>query len=130
MRALLLALPLSLLVLLGGPVLAETADERVVLNALSQPDAILIDVRTPEEFAQGALPGARQIEFDRIAGQIAAIAPDKNQPIVLYCRSGRRSGIAQQTLHELGYHNVTNAGGYEKLSHAVAAQQTPACSNC
>jgi phage shock protein E len=130
MRTLLLALPLSLLVLLGGPVLAETADERVVLNALSQPDAILIDVRTPEEFAQGALPGARQIEFDRIAGQIAAIAPDKNQPIVLYCRSGRRSGIALQTLYELGYHNVTNAGGYEKLSHAVAAQQTPACSNC
>jgi phage shock protein E len=130
MRTTLLALPLFLLVMLGGPLQAETSEERVALSALNQPETLVIDVRTPEEFAEGALPGARQIEFNRIAEQIAAIAPDKNQPIVVYCRSGRRSDIALQTLNKMGYQNVINAGGYELLSNALHKQQTPACSNC
>ena len=130
MRSILFALPLFLLMLTCTAVRAENAEERVAINALSLPDAVLIDVRTPEEFAQGALPGARQIEFEQIAEQISAIAPDKSQPVILYCRSGRRSGIAMKTLNEMGYHNVINAGGYERLSHALNTQSAPACSNC
>ncbi len=70
-----------------------------------------IDVRSAAEYESGHLPGARNIEFDRIGAQIAAVTQDKDQAIVLYCKSGRRSGFAKQTLLELGYRNVHNAGG-------------------
>lgn len=76
---------------------------------------LVIDVRTPGEFAQGHVAGALNIPYDEIAGRIAAVAPDKNRHIVLYCRSGRRSGIALQTLQSLGYQHVENAGAYEDL---------------
>jgi phage shock protein E len=130
MRSVLFSIPFLLLMLTCTAAQADNADERVALNAMSQPDAVLIDVRTPEEFAEGSLPGARQIEFDQIAEQIAAVAPDKSKPVILYCRSGRRSGIAQKTLADLGYSNVIDAGGYERLLHALNAQPAPACSNC
>ncbi len=74
-------------------------------------EPLWIDVRTAEEFAGGHLPGARNIDFDRIGERIAAVTQDKDQPIVLYCKSGRRSGFAKQTLEQLGYRNVLNAGG-------------------
>lgn len=75
------------------------------------PVPLWIDVRTAAEYESGHLPGARNIEFDRIGAQIAAITQDKDQAIVLYCKSGRRSGFAKQKLLELGYRNVLNAGG-------------------
>lgn len=75
------------------------------------PDPLWIDVRTAAEYESGHLPGARHIEFDRIGAQIAALTLDRDQRIVLYCKSGRRSGFAKQTLIELGYRNVHNAGG-------------------
>lgn len=74
-----------------------------------------IDVRTPGEYAQGHLEGAINVPLDVIARQIARHAPDKSAPIALYCRSGRRSAMAQDILLELGYTNVTNKGGYDDL---------------
>ncbi|WP_394561927.1 rhodanese-like domain-containing protein [Aquipseudomonas alcaligenes] len=112
MRHLLLCLGLALSPLAA---LAGDIDQAAALSALQQPNAVLIDVRTQEEFAAGALPGASLIPHEQIAQRIAAVAPDKNAPVVLYCRSGRRSGIAQDRLLELGYSNVINAGGYEQL---------------
>lgn len=111
MRTLLLSLSLSLSLSAN----AGEIDQPAALAALKEPGAVLIDVRTPEEFASGTLPGATPIPHEQIAQRIAALAPDKNAPIVLYCRSGRRSGIAQDRLLELGYSNVINAGGYEQL---------------
>ena len=115
MRTLLLSLCLSL------PLAAQAGeiDEPAALKALQRSDAVLIDVRTEEEFASGALPGAHLIPHEQIAQRIAAVAPDKNAPIVLYCRSGRRSGIAQDNLQALGYTQVINAGGYEQLQPAL-----------
>lgn len=81
-----------------------------------------IDVRTPEEFASGHLPGARNIEFDQIGAQIAAVTQDRNQTIVLYCKSGRRSGFARQTLLELGYRNVRNAGGVSDVLRRAGSE--------
>ncbi|MOA65778.1 Thiosulfate sulfurtransferase PspE precursor [compost metagenome] len=48
------------------------------------------------------------------------MAADKNTPIVLYCRSGRRSAIAKDSLAQLGYRNLINAGGYDQLKLALA----------
>ncbi|MFQ5675120.1 MAG: rhodanese-like domain-containing protein, partial [bacterium] len=80
----------------------------------TQPD-LWIDVRTPEEYATGHLQGALNIPHDAIGDRIPDVAPDKHQAIRLYCRSGRRAGIAKATLEELGYANVFNEGGYEEI---------------
>lgn len=78
-------------------------------------EGIWIDVRSAEEFQQGHLEGAINIEHTEIANKISQIAPDKNQPINLYCRSGRRAEVALNELKKLGYSNITNHGGYEDL---------------
>lgn len=117
------------LALLSLPALAAPTDDAAALSALQHPDAVLIDVRSAEEFASGSLPGARRIGHEEIAEQIATLAPDKSTPIVLYCRSGRRSSIAQDTLQALGYSNVSNAGGYEDFKLVLRDAHMP-CSNC
>ncbi|MDO4427535.1 MAG: rhodanese-like domain-containing protein [Moraxella sp.] len=74
-----------------------------------------IDVRSSDEYNAGHLMGAINIVHTDIAGQIASVAPNKDEPIHLYCRSGRRAEVALQTLKEMGYTNVTNHGGYDDL---------------
>lgn len=72
----------------------------------------IIDVRTPEEFAQGRVPKAINVPLDKIeAGQIPFVMADKNATYLLYCRSGRRSGIAAGILSANGWKNVYNFGG-------------------
>lgn len=117
------------LAMLCLPALAAPTDEQAALNALQQPTVVLIDVRTAEEFAAGSLPGATRIGHEEIAEQIGAVAPDKDTPIVLYCRSGRRSSIAQDALQALGYRNVSNAGGYDEFRLALR-NATPPCNEC
>lgn len=77
--------------------------------------AIIIDVRTKKEFDQGHLTNAINISYKKIKEEIKKYAPNKNQKIILYCRSGRRSGIALKTLKEMGYKNAVNAGSYKIL---------------
>lgn len=78
-------------------------------------EELWIDVRSAQEFAQGHLSDSINISHDIIKEQIAQVAPDKSTPIHLYCQSGRRAGIALDTLKQLGYTNVTNHGGYQDL---------------
>lgn len=94
---------------------AAQVDQSAALDALQRPSSVLIDVRTEQEFVEGALPGATRIETEDLAERIAAVAPDKGAPVVLYCRSGRRASAAQDLLQELGYTQVFNAGGYQEL---------------
>ena len=74
---------------------------------------ILLDVRSPEEYASGYLQGALNIPHDRIEVEIAAVVPDKSAQIILYCRSGRRANTALETMRAMGYTNVSNYGGLE-----------------
>lgn len=78
-------------------------------------DPIWIDVRSAEEFQQGHLAGAHHIPHTDIARRIDEITQDKNAEIQLYCRSGRRSGLAEAELKKLGFRNVVNAGSFETL---------------
>lgn len=78
---------------------------------------IWIDVRTTEEFNAGHLEGAIHIPYEEIATRIGEVTTDKNATIHLYCRSGNRSGIAQQTLQSIGFTRAVNEGGYEELLH-------------
>ncbi len=76
---------------------------------------IWIDVRTSEEFNAGHIEGAIHIPFEEIGARIHEVTTDKNASIHLYCRSGRRSGIAQETLQAKGFTHAINEGGYEDL---------------
>ena len=76
---------------------------------------VWIDVRSAEEFNAGHLQDAVNIPHDKIIARIQAVSPDKNAPVNLYCRSGRRAEAALNELINAGYTNVTNHGGYEDL---------------
>ena len=77
----------------------------------SESGYIIIDARTQEEYDQGHIPGAILIPEYEIADRAEKELPDKNQLILVYCRSGRRSKIAAEDLVKLGYTNVKEFGG-------------------
>jgi rhodanese-related sulfurtransferase len=77
--------------------------------------SLVIDVRTVQEFDSGHLRAAINIPYTEIAQRIADHVKNKDDRITVYCRSGRRSGIAKKTLETMGYTNVTDAGAYRIL---------------
>ena len=76
---------------------------------------VWIDVRSAEEFNAGHLQDAVNIPHDKIIDGVKALGSDKDAPLNLYCRSGRRAEAALTELKNAGYTNVTNHGGYEDL---------------
>jgi rhodanese-related sulfurtransferase len=83
-----------------------------------QAGAMLIDVRSPEEFQSGHIKGAVLIPHEQIRQGVETLHLAKDAEIILYCRSGNRAGIAQTALIEAGFTNVTNAGGYTAMASA------------
>lgn len=77
----------------------------------SEEGCIILDVRTREEYDQGHIPGAILIPNTEIEAKAADLLPDKEQLILVYCRSGRRSKLAAQSLADLGYTNIREFGG-------------------
>lgn len=86
----------------------------VPLQAQVPRDAVWIDVRTPQEYASGHLPGALSIPLDGIEAGVRGRGLPSDTPIFLYCGSGHRAGLARQRLQALGYTDVVNAGGLEE----------------
>ncbi|MFV2029487.1 rhodanese-like domain-containing protein [Neisseria sp. S1] len=84
-------------------------------SELKSTDGIWIDVRTPQEFDKGHLQSAINIPVEHIGTQIATVSINKDMPINLYCRSGRRAETARKILRQLGYTRITNHGGYTDL---------------
>ena len=72
---------------------------------------IILDVRRPDEFAEGHIPGAINVPNEEIGTAEIAELPDKSQLILVYCRSGRRSKEASEKLVKLGYTNIVEFGG-------------------
>ena len=88
-----------------------TAEQAMsMMNSLSSP-YIILDVRTPEEFAQGHIPNAINIPNETIGTEQIPQLPNKKQVIFVYCRSGNRSKQAAEKLVQLGYTNVVEFGG-------------------
>ena len=84
--------------------------------------ALIVDVRTPEEFADGHYPGAINIPHDTILEGLEQLGVTEETPVILYCRSGNRSGQAEQVLQEKGFTKARNAGGLEALLSATAQE--------
>lgn len=78
------------------------------LEKMIQKGAILLDVRSPQEFAEGHLEKAVLLPEYEMKEQIQSILPDKSQTIIVYCSTGHRSQKAQQILQKLGYQQVYN----------------------
>ena len=72
---------------------------------------IILDVRTPEEFAEGYIPGAMLLPVDSILDGTLDSLPDKHQTILVYCKSGGRSAMAANALVDAGYTGVYDFGG-------------------
>ena len=81
-------------------------------QAKGDPSLFVLDVRTAEEFAAGHVPGAINVPYDQVASHLAEIPKDKD--VVLYCKSGRRAGLAAEVLR---------ASGYTKLEHLQGDMQ-------
>jgi rhodanese-related sulfurtransferase len=75
------------------------------------PNAIILDVRTPDEFATGKIPGAILLPDYTIRERAQTVLPDKNALILVYCRSGVRSREAVYQMAEMGYKNIYDFGG-------------------
>ena len=75
------------------------------------PDLVVLDVRTPAEFAAGHVPGARNISHDVLSSRLAELAPLRDKQVVLYCRSGRRTLLAAEVLHTAGFTRLAHLEG-------------------
>jgi len=101
----------------------ETGDSITpeVLSAIEH-EALIVDVRTPEEFANGHYPGAINIPHETILDVLNQLGVTADTSVILYCRSGNRSGQAEQVLQEKGFTEARNAGGLETLLSATGEQ--------
>jgi phage shock protein E len=104
---------LAMLVLSSLQTVSAPADGRITPAQYQSQFAgkthLLVDVRTPEEFSGGHIPGAVNIALDKIEERLSDIPRD--EPVVLYCRSGNRSGQAYELLRQAGYTSLYDLGG-------------------
>ncbi len=92
----------------------------------TQPGAVVLDVREPDEYEQGAIPGAVHIPRGTLEGSIENRIPDKDATVVVHCASGVRSAFAAKTLGELGYTDVASmAGGFNQWKDEGRDWSTP-----
>ncbi len=104
----------GVLVLKAAPGLSASAARDYLKSG-----ALVIDVRTVQEFEAGHLTNALNIPLDQIKEKVPGKIPDKSRVLLLHCRSGRRSGVAEQQLRELGYTNAFNIGSFEQAKKIV-----------
>ncbi|MES1248308.1 MAG: molybdopterin-synthase adenylyltransferase MoeB [Actinomycetota bacterium] len=101
-------------------------EEIDVSQAREHGDALWVDVREQDEVDEGYIPGAVHIPRGFLESRIESAAPDRAQPIVVYCAGGNRSAFAAKTLEELGYENVVSlAGGYADWKRSGLPTQLP-----
>ncbi|MDP9442290.1 MAG: molybdopterin-synthase adenylyltransferase MoeB [Actinomycetota bacterium] len=95
-------------------------------EALARPGAVVLDVREPDEYDQGALPGAVHIPRGFLESQVENRVPDHDAPVVVYCAGGTRSAFAAETLSQLGYRDVVSvAGGFNKWKNEGRSWSVP-----
>lgn len=83
--------------------------------AAEEKKALWIDVRSAEEFSENHHPMAVNIPHTEIADRIHEITDDKNADIRVYCKSGRRAGLAKEALEKMGFTHVSNEGGIDDV---------------
>jgi len=106
--------------LLGAACLATASAADTVLVSQTEllkrleqkdPDLVVLDVRTPDEFAAGHVPGARNVSHELLASRIDELAAARDKQVVLYCRSGRRTLLAEDVLRKAGFKRLGHLEG-------------------
>ena len=93
----------------------QEVDTQVASEKIASNQVVVLDVREPDEFEQGALKNVVHIPRGHLEAQVESKIVDKNSPVIVYCAGGVRSAFAAKTLQELGYSNVLSmAGGFGK----------------
>jgi phage shock protein E len=105
--------PLLLVVLWFGHKWWSSRRVKAMLPALKQQGALLVDVRSPSEFAAASAPGTVNIPLNELGSRLAEIP--KTAPVVVGCASGTRSGMAKMQLKKNGYAQVYNIGTWRKF---------------
>ena len=98
------------------------SQEEALSYMVNDKNSIVLDVRTEEEFAGGHIKDALLIPHEEIEIKVESLIPDKDQLILVYCRSGRRSKIAAEKLVELGYSNVKEFGGIIDWKYEIVTE--------
>ena len=91
---------------------------RGIQEFMNMEGAVLLDVRTPQEYREGHIPGSKNIPLQQL-DKIRSVADNKNIPLFVYCHSGGRSRQATAMLQHMGYANVQNIGGINDYSGKV-----------
>src|SRR3954453_21573343 len=101
-------------------------DTATAAETIGRPGTVVLDVREPDEYQQGAIPGALLVERGNLESKIESRLNDRSTPIVIHCASGVRSAFAAKTLQDLGYTAVVSmAGGFNKWKDEGRQWVTP-----
>jgi phage shock protein E len=100
----------------SGQVPAKQAQDMVKQGAL------IVDVRSPQEFERGHLSQAFNMPLDEVTGLLPEKVKDRERPILVHCQSGMRSKMAKDRLGRIGYTNVHNLGSYERAFKIVSGR--------
>lgn len=105
---------------IAGLIAADQRPDAATTRQLVGAGAVLLDVRTEEEWQEGHIRGARLVPWQTLTASSSGLPADKSTPIVAYCRSGSRSQLAVQKLRGLGYTRAIamTQGGFEELADA------------
>jgi phage shock protein E len=112
------------------PVATAAAEAVLARETAGDPSLVILDVRTAEEFAAGHVPGAVNVPHDQLEARLGELASLRDRDVVVYCKSGRRAGLALAVLAAHGYTRLSHLDGdmqgWEAAGRPVA--QTPAAS--
>ena len=95
----------------GSASYTQISQDEAMKMMQEQSDCLIVDVRRPDEFAEGHIAGAVNVPNETIEDEAPDALPDKEQTLLVYCRSGNRSKEASQKLADMGYTNVYEFGG-------------------
>jgi rhodanese-related sulfurtransferase len=95
---------------------SDQREQSPLAASVVPPDGpLVLDVRTPEEFKAGAVPGAISLPLDELESRAQEVIGDTDREVIVYCASGARSGYARRVLSSMGYANVKNGGGLHDM---------------
>jgi phage shock protein E len=106
----------------ASPVRTVTPDALLARQAAKDRDLVVLDVRTPEEFAAGHVPGAVNVPHDQVGARLGELGKFRDKDVVVYCRSGRRAELALSVLEQAGF---TRLGHLEGDMNAWSAAGRP-----
>ncbi len=100
----------------------QVTTEEAVNIMQTEENYVILDVRTAQEFASGHIPGAALLPNETIGTEDILLLPDKDQLILVYCRSGNRSKQAAEKLAQLGYTNIVEFGGINSWTGEIVTE--------